>query len=255
MNISTIILVILLLITTSSTVYLYLQSKKPEIPMIPLSPDQKRDDMELVCQSINESINKTMCGFLSKDITFSENSKVGNLFKGHYRNFISYLLRPDVTFLDNGEEKPFITYFISKVYMTYISETSQTVKSLLFKYYSGFSPINYFTRTKKSQPSALNFITEYTTNFLWNKFYENENAQQELYERLQNTNEDANKLTEWLNDYDMEQICKITLNTYNITGAGNTKKIIQQQAPTQSPKKETKEVNNEFSFKFNEQGK
>lgn len=252
MNTSIIIFIILLVFSMFLNIYLYFKTKTPP-PMIPLSPDQKREDMELIRQSIDESINKTLYGFLSKDTVFSKNSKVGVLYQGRYRNLISYLLRPDITFEDDGEEKPFVTYFIGKVYMTYISETSQYVKSLLFKYYSGFSTNNYFTRTKKTKPSALNFITGYVNNFLWNKFYENEKTQQELYERLQNTHEDANKLTDWLNDYDMEQICKITLNTYDISGNGIDKS--QTPAPTQSPKKETKEVNNEFSFKFNEQGK
>lgn len=208
--------------------------------MIPLSPEQKKSDMSMVYEAIDEAINKSLAIYVSKDIQFSENSKVKMFVSGHYRDLISFLLRPDVTFDDNGTVTPFLNYFVNRVYMIYISETSEFVKSLMFKYYSGFSTDTYFTRTKKDRPSPLFFVSEYVKNDLLKRFNENEIAQAEFYNRMQNNNESADKMTEWLNDYDMKCVCKLSLNIYN---------VYEKQILT------NREVKNELPTKHNEQGK
>lgn len=211
--------------------------------MIPLSPEQKKSDMSMVYEAIDEAINKSLSIYVSKDIQFSENSKVKMFVSGHYRDLISFLLRPDVTFDDNGTVTPFLNYFVNRVYMIYISETSEFVKSLMFKYYSGFSTETYFTRTKKDKPSPLFFVSEYVKNDLLKRFNENEIAQAEFYNRMQNNNESADKMTEWLNDYDMKCVCKLSLNIYNVYEK-QEKQILTNR-----------EVKNELPTKHNEQGK
>lgn len=216
---------------------------KPDEMMIPLSPEQKKSDMSMVYEAIDEAINKSLSIYVSKDIQFSENSKVKMFVSGHYRDLISYLLRPDVTFDDNGTVTPFLNYFVNRVYMIYISETSEFVKSLLFKYYSGFSTDTYFTRTKKDKPSPLFFVSEYVKNDLLKRFNENEIAQAEFYNRMQNNKESADKMTEWLNEYDMKHICKLSLNIYNVYEKREKDFSLNR------------EVKNELSAKHNEQSK
>lgn len=218
-------------------------SPKPDEMMIPLSPEQKKSDMSMVYEAIDEAINKSLSIYVSKDIQFSENSKVKMFVSGHYRDLISYLLRPDVTFEDNGIVTPFLNYFVNRVYMIYISETSNFVKSLLFKYYSGFSTDNYFTKTKKDKPSSLFFVSEYVKNDLLKRFNENEIAQAEFYNRMQNNKESADKMTEWLNEYDMKHICKLSLNIYNV------------YEKREKDFSSNREVKNELSAKHNEQSK
>ena len=222
----------------------FIPPKNNENMMIPLSPEQKKIEMTMVYDSINEAINKSLYNYVIRDITFGENSKVNLFISGHYRDLISYLLRPDVTFDDNGEEKSFLNYFINRVYILYISETSPYVKNLLFKYYSGFSPDTYFTRTKKNKPSALFFVSEYVKNDLLKRFNENEIIQAEYYNRMQNNNENVDKMTGWLKDYDMKCVCKLSLNIYNVNGI--TENISYSN-------KTKNEVNNELSSKHNEQ--
>lgn len=216
---------------------------KPDEMMIPLSPEQKKSDMSMVYEAIDEAINKSLSIYVSKDIQFSENSKVKMFVSGHYRDLISYLLRPDVTFDDNGSVTPFLNYFVNRVYMIYISETSEFVKSLMFKYYSGFSTDTYFTRTKKDKPSPLFFVSEYVKNDLLKRFNENEIAQAEFYNRMQNNKESADKMTEWLSEYDMKHICKLSLNIYNV------------YEKREKDFSSNREVKNELSAKHNEQSK
>lgn len=211
---------------------------------LPLTPDQKKSDMDLVCSALDEAFNRTLFDFASKDIYFSENSKVQMCVRGRYRDLIGYLLRPDITFEDQGIIQPVLTYFVSKVYVVYISETSTFIKNLLFKYYSGFSSSNYFTKKKKERPSALHFITRYVTAKLWQRYYENEKRIAELYVRLQNNEVDTSKFTDWLNDYDTECICKLSLNIYDF-----------YREPEKLKQNNINEVNNELSSKLNEQSK
>lgn len=222
----------------------FLPPKTDENTMIPLSMEQKRSDMELVYSAINDAINKSLYYYVSKDITFSSSSKVKTCIRGHYRDLISCLIRPDVTFEDDGKVEIFLNYFINRVYMIYVSETSMYVKNLLYKYYSGFSPETYFTKTKKDVPISLYFVSEYVRNNLLYRFNENEIIQAELYNQMQYNNEDVDKMTDKLHDYDMSCVYKLSLNIYNLNGTHENTKTIKREVKS-----------NELSSKNNEQSK
>lgn len=213
--------------------------------------------MRLVCDAIHTAIMKTLHYYLSKDIVFSSTSPVSKLISGKYRDLISFLVRSDVTIDDMDEEgntisKPFSYYFINKVYLTYISETSDYVKSLLFKYYSGYT-IDDYPERKKIPPSALSFIVEYINTFLWLRYDENERKQEEIYEMLQSGVEVADDLRNTLARYDSECVRKILLNIYNI--ADDTLSIEKSKTQKVDINTIQREVKNEFSANFNEQGK
>ena len=221
--------------------------------MIPqLSPEQEMSDMMLIKNTLNRYIMRILFEFASKDITFSKDSSSSAQIysKGHYRELIKYLLRPDVLFDDNDNTTSFFTYFVSRVYIDYISETSSYIKSLLFKYHSGFTSHDYFTKTKKDIPSALPFITDYVKQELWKRFYENEAKSTDLFNQLQNSNEDAGKLTEWLNNYDAECICKLALNIYD-SNSGIQDNVVS----TKKSKLNNEVIKNELPSKLNEQSK
>lgn len=257
-EILTIVCIVLVVLVLAIIKRLFFPSMGSQpMPMAPLSPQEKASDMELVTDAIHTAIMKTLYYYLTKDINFSEKSPIKMLLRGKYRDLITFLLRNDVFIEDIDENGETVTrtlfyYFINKVYLIYISETSAHVKSLLFKYFSGYS-IDEYHQKKKGPPSALGFIVDYTNTFLWMRFDENERIQEEIYSLSQQTNSPsvADDLRDKLNNYDAECLRKITLNTYNIYDKGLMfeKKRLSTRDSQTIP---TQEVKNEFSTNFNE---
>ena len=115
--------------------------------LIPITPETKKSDMILINEAIEQAIYKSLHFFVLKDFKFSDKCKVTLFKSGRYRDLINYLLRPDIFITENinGDIRDisFFDYFFQRVYLSYICETSNNIKSLLFKYISGKTIDNY----------------------------------------------------------------------------------------------------------------
>lgn len=225
-------------------------------PIIDVNPEQKEKDMKLVMEAIDRSIGKSLYFFLMKDFSFSPKCKVQMYTAGHYRNLITYLLRNDVFFTETDEtgerNVSFFECFYNKVYLYYVSETSIHIKSLLFKYYSGLTIDNY--DNPKAKPSVIPFLVEYTKNYLYSRYDENQRIEAHFLDRLNETGSNTSAFEKWMNDYDTQRVREICLNTYHINDITDFLKSGQTETQTVS-KTDNKEMKNEFSINFNEQSK
>lgn len=181
----------------------------------PITPESRKSDLTLVYDSIDRAIVKTLYEFSSKDHHFSNDCPVKACIYGHYRDLISYLLRPDIvldsTINDDGKVSFFETFVIN-VYYRYISETSESIKNLFFKYNSGYTMETYMNKSK-IPPSVQPFIIEYTRNYLWCRYEENVNNEHEL---LQEAGNNSDNYVQLIQKYDRDCLRKLSLNIYHI---------------------------------------
>lgn len=191
---------------------------------INVTPEEKESDMALIYEALDYYILKELHNFSTKDFNFTIDSDVASVYSGNYRSLIRCLLNPKQFInLNEGiggepEHRSFFIIFINKIYLNYIAETSNNIKSLLFKYYSGYTKENYFIdKKKRDEPSALPFITNYVRNYLWCRYEENENAEQKLLDSIHNGEKalgaDSYELA--LKAYDNACCRKIALNIYH----------------------------------------
>lgn len=180
-----------------------------------ISMESRYNDMRLVNMCIDRCIIKTLYKYCNSDLTFTKKSAVSTLSNGSYRNCIDCLLRPNVYISDN---ESFFTVFSTNVYMSFISEVSEPIKKIIFKYWTGYDIGTYFDKDKKKiKPSILPYITEYTRNYIWSLRTDNEEYDKKMYEKSQDSNGGAaTNYIELLNDYDKLMMQQLCLNLYNM---------------------------------------
>ena len=192
--------------------------------VINVTPEEKESDMSLIYEALDIFILKELHNFSTKDFTFSDDSTIKELFKNNYRMLINCLLSPNQFIeneLTNGKEyRSFFSIFVNKVYLNYVAETSNNIKSLLFKYYSGYTKEDYFNddkKVKRPEPSCLPFIINYVRNYLWCRYEENEDAEQKLLETIRAGQNPlgADTYEKALKRYDEACCRKLTLNIYH----------------------------------------
>ena len=198
--------------------------KTDNSPIISVTPEEKESDMSLIYEALDIFILKELHNFSTKDFTFSDDSTIKELFKNNYRMLINCLLSPN-QFIENelttGKEyRSFFSIFVNKVYLNYVAETSNNIKSLLFKYYSGYTKEDYFNddkKVKRPEPSCLPFIINYVRNYLWCRYEENEDAEQKLLETIRAGQNPlgADTYEKALKRYDEACCRKLTLNIYH----------------------------------------
>ena len=239
---------------------LWSKSKKDELPMIPITPETKQSDMQLVYESMDKAIIKSLYFFVMKDFKFSDKCSVKQYNSEKYRDLINYLIRPDIfiteTIDNESRDISFFDYFFNKVYLFYISETSSNIKNLLFKYFSGKTIENY--NNPKAKPSALPFLVEYTKNFLYKKFYEIQSVESYCLDTVNNNKLNASDYEKMMIKYDHECVRKICLNIYNMDDIKEIKNVLSpehQNNNSENNDNTHKEKKNEFSINFNEQSK
>lgn len=233
MNISDIFLMVIIcliiIILTNIFKDLFLNkifnNKNDNEKVIKVTPEEKDSDMSLIYEALDLYILKELHNFSTKDFKFTDKSDVKELYSGNYRMLIRCLLSPNqIINLNSGGEKQELRslfhIFINKIYLNYISETSSNIKSLLFKYYSGYTKDDYFIKDKKkkSKPSALPFITNYVRNYLWCRYEENEDSEQKLLNSIRSGEKvlgGADSYEKAMEAYDKACCRKIALNIYH----------------------------------------
>lgn len=216
MTISILIGVFLIVITNA--VLIFLNIKKPnnetQLPYDPtLSIESRRSDLSLVHLHMDRCIIKVLHEYLMKNHTFSDNSSVKFCSSGKYRDLIRYLLRADIFFdLEEDNRVTFFETFIIKIYFMYISETSPGVKNLFYKYYSGYTIDDYNNRDVL-QPSVQPFMIEYVRSYLWCRLEEIEETEHKLLADAQDSGE--NYLS-FINKFDLDCSRKLSLNIYHM---------------------------------------
>ena len=198
--------------------------KTDNSPIISVTPEEKESDMSLIYEALDIFILKELHNFSTKDFTFSDDSSIKELYKNNYRSLINCLLSPnqfiEIELTTGKEYKTFFNIFVNKIYLNYIAETSKNIKSLLFKYYSGYTKEDYFIEDKKvkrPEPSCLPFIINYVRNYLWCRYEENEDAEQKLLETIRAGQNPlgADTYEKALKRYDEACCRKLTLNIYH----------------------------------------
>ena len=198
--------------------------KTDNSPIISVTPEEKESDMSLIYEALDIFILKELHNFSTKDFVFSNNSSIKELYKNNYRSLINCLLSPnqfiEIELTTGKEYRSFFSIFVNKIYLNYIAETSKNIKSLLFKYYSGYTKEDYFNEDKKvkrPEPSCLPFIINYVRNYLWCRYEENEDAQQKLLETIRAGQNPlgADTYEKALKRYDEACCRKLTLNIYH----------------------------------------
>ena len=264
-------LLTIIIILTALTIYFaygYFSMQKDFDKIKPLtmgvSPDSKIQDMTLVYESIERAVLKSLIYYIFKDIKFGSKSPVKEYFSGHYRDLISYLLNPNVTFTDeiNGETitRPFSSIFIQRVYLLYLAETPESIKMLFFKYYSGYTVEDY-NKDKRPKPSIASFISEYVNYFLMSRYEENRIAEAKLLNQVNQDKELGNmsskRYQDLIDEYDKKCILNLNSSIYNIYGTGvNIPDNESQNTNTSEKPKQKKEVKkNEFVIDFHESSK
>lgn len=236
--------------------------KKLKPLSVMVSPESKAKDMALIYDAIDRALLKSLYYYVCKDIKFDPKSSVKEYFSGHYRDLIAFLLNPQIYITDtiDSEEirRPFSSVFIQRVYYLYIAETPECIKSLFFKYYSGYSVEEYF-KEKRGKPSVATFISEYVTYYLMSRYEENKIAEAKLLNRINKSKTTSAKTYQSLiENYDKECISKLTSGIYTIYGAGVSdtfKSNDNVETPTKKINQTSREVNNEFAVDFHEPSK
>lgn len=218
------LIVVLLIMSITLNIFNKFKKNKPSNIIIPINPEEKKSDMKLICETLDTYILKELHYFTTKDFVFDPSSDVKKLFMNNYRLLIKCLLSPkqiiSSEYIDDKKESSlFFSLFINRIYLNYISETSDNIKSLLFKYYSGYTKYDYFNRDKKQQnnPSALPFIINYVRNYLWCRYEENEKAEQKLLDTIRNGEQifGADSYEMAMNHYDISCCRKLASNIYH----------------------------------------
>jgi hypothetical protein len=257
-----IILTTILIYFVNSYFALSSDLKKLKPLSVMVTPETKANDMSLIYDSIDKALLKSLYYYVCKDIEFDPKSSVKKYFSGHYRDLIAYLVNPDIFITDiiDDEEvrRPFSSVFIQRVYYLYIAETPECIKSLLFKYYSGYTVEDYFKK-KRGRPSVAAFISEYVTYYLMSRYEENKIAEAKLLNNLNKSKTTSAKTYQAMVEaYDKQCILKLTSGIYSIYGTGVSDSIAEnnytetQNKPTN---KTSREVNNEFAVDFHEPSK
>lgn len=193
--------------------------KKMSMMISAVTPESRKNDLSLVFHYMNIAIIKTLHKYSLRDYKFNDKSPIQLLVMGHYRDLITYLLRNDI-FLDSDisddGKVSFFTTFMINVYYEYISTTPESIKNLFFKYYSGYD-IETYNERKTEPPSVEHFLTEYTRNYLWLRFNENQIAEKKLLSEVGNSSEGY---LESIQQYDSDCLRKLSLSIYNINDLG-----------------------------------
>ena len=170
--------IVLVILSVGLSYGLFLKMNPPDAPSVPVTPESMESDMTLVNRAIDSAICKALYYYVERDMAFSKDSPVKQFLRGHFRDLISFLLRNDITIDENLSNKQIVQHsffdvFIRMVYMTYTSETSNSIKKLFFKYYSGYTSTNYPNSKDKNpdKPSIIFYIMEYATKFLYRAYY------------------------------------------------------------------------------------
>ena len=209
------ILIINLIISSFSK-----KTSKKEIHFEKVTPEDKQIYMSMIYEALDYYILKELHNFTLKDFTFTDNTI---LPKNHYRDLIKDLLSPSKFIKSElndkeNDENMFFNIFINRIYLNYVSETSENIKSLFFKYYSGYTKDEYFLNKKeKPKPSSIPFIINYVRNYLWCRFEENENSEHHILEIIRSGGPvlGARRYEEALENYDKACCRKLTLNIYH----------------------------------------
>ena len=145
--------------------------KKDNSPVISVTPEEKESDMSLIYEALDIFILKELHNFSTKDFVFSNDSSIKELYKNNYRSLINCLLSPnqfiEIELTTGKEYRSFFSIFVNKIYLNYIAETSKNIKSLLFKYYSGYTKEDYFNEDKTltlSNAMDIKYITNVDKN-------------------------------------------------------------------------------------------
>ena len=218
--------------------------------LVPINPEEKDSDMSMIYEALDFYILRNLHAYTTKDIVFSENSTIDIVPKNHYRDLINALINPkqfiEIEIMDEKIEKQFFTIFLNKVYLDYSAETSNNIKSLLFKYYSGYTKDTYYLDKKERQePSDLPFVTNYVRNYLWCRHEENENASNELLEmrRAGKNALGADSYEMALKNYDNACCRKLALNIYHAND------IVEVSTSTAKNDKESERTVSSFGLK------
>jgi len=221
-----------------------------------ITPEEKENDLSLIYESLDNCIMTELHKLTIKDFKFDDKCDIKLLTMNSYRNLIRCLLHPqqyiDAELMDGTVEKRvFFQIFINKVYLKYISETPSHIKSLVFKYYSGYTTNEYFMDKKvRPEPSALPFITNYVRNYLWCRFEENEESEQKILEMIR-AGEDvfgADSYESAMKSYDIACCRKLASNIYH------SYDIVEEKTNSGTSVERIKKISpksiSEFAFKF-----
>lgn len=248
MTVLLIILVIIAISCLAFSIYNIIKLKQTiQSEMIcssPINPETRNLDMKMVNDAIDVAICKSLYYYTERDIYFSEKSPVRSCLKGHFRDLIGFLLRSDLTIDETLEDgtivhHSFFDLFVQRVYLLYNSETSENVKRLFFKYYSGFTFFNY--NTKNANPSIIYYLTNYITNFLFKVYYSKEEFENTYLSMLEGGEPDLIGYEKMMEKYDDECIVKLRLNTYNVNDIEVKSILPKTSYPNETKDKEKKE--------------
>ncbi len=262
-------LLTIIIILSTLVVYLLLDNismkkdfSKIKLLALGISPETKASDMTLVFESMERSVIKSLLYYVFKDIKFGDKSEVKQYYSGHYRDLISFLLNPRVSFSDEVDGviqyNSFLSVFIQRVYLLYLAETPESIKSLFFKYYSGYN-IEEYNKKNRSKPSVLSFISEYVNYYLMSRFEENKIAEAKCLNIVKSSdlkNSDSKRYKDLIDEYDNRCILNLNSHIYTIYGTGASvpqdKPNINEQK-TDTTKTQKKGVTkNEFAVDFHE---
>lgn len=252
---------VFIVILLTLLVILFLQYTKAKDSLKQILPmtstmdiNTKNSEMKIVDDAIRKALIKAYQFFINRSINFSNESPNKLYLAGKYRDLIRYLLRPEMTIEwydkdDSVSNISFFKYFVQKVYLIYISETSEAIKSLLFKYHSGFDVVTY--TSDNENPTAIPYIIDFINNDLWLRFDNIEAVENKYLEQLNLSSGEPEEYKKWLADYDKVKVREICLNIYNTRDSDY---LVNETKVTELNNTETKQGGkNEFSFNFNEQ--
>ena len=235
--------IVLVALSVGLSYGLFLKMNPPDAPSVPVTPETMESDMSLINRAIDSAICKALYYYVERDMAFSKDSPVKQFLRGHFRDLISFLLRNDITIDENLSNKQIVQHsffdvFIRMVYMTYTSETSNSIKKLFFKYYSGYTSTNYPNPKdrKPDKPSIIFYIMEYATKFLYRAYYMKEKFENNYLSLLNGKDgADVESYEKMMAKYDSECVVKLILNTYNVNGVevgdlfGTTEKKLENK--------------------------
>lgn len=187
----------------------------------PLTVDEMNNDITLINNALYKIFTNTLYTYLNMDIQCI-NPKTGENIQQHinkhdYRRLVETLYLGDSYIDKSGKEALSLKEaFINSVFIHYVSETSDNIKNLLYKYYSGYSVSNYYSKNKK--PSATDYITRYTVGRIGKMYIETLIVDKEIFNDSKNEVGDSTSETyiKRLQKWNERMFQKTCLDIYSV---------------------------------------
>lgn len=182
---------------------------------------------------INKYYYETLFYYLNKDITFDDNSVVKIQAKYKYRDCIRNLMRPNV-FYGN---LVFKNTFIQRIYLLFVTQVPNDIKSLIYSYNSGYTIDNYWN--KKKEPSIQPYVFDYINKKLNKTFLE---LTQEEEIAFRNANIGSEQIDKYMNELDSRKYANLCSIIYNINDISedSVEKVTENEKSESKTDKEIK---------------